>query len=112
LAVGVLGKEGEDGLPALAAAGDVVLLDGRVLPEVRDGVEVEIERAGVDQVRVAEPRDPATQESHDGGATQPRGVLPQEGGLGEGIEAGRERDALVEHEVHHVTAAPLAHELV
>lgn len=111
LAVRILREEGQDGLPALAATRDVVLLDKRVLPKVRDGVEVEIERAGVDPLRLSEAGHPAAQEAHDAAAPQPRGVLPQEGGLGEGIEAGRERHAFVEDEVHHVTAASLADQL-
>ena len=43
LAVGVLGEEGEHTGLAAAAHGDVMPLDERVLAEVGDGVEVEVE---------------------------------------------------------------------
>ncbi len=55
LAGAVLGEKGQHRLAPLAAARDVVLFHDRVLPEVGDRVEVEVERRGVDQALGAEP---------------------------------------------------------
>lgn len=45
---GVLGEEGEHGLDALGTAWYVVLLEGDVVAEVHDGVEVQIEAVAFD----------------------------------------------------------------
>ena len=74
-------------------------------------MEVEVEGRGVDQVLGAQPRDPRPQQPHDRLPAEAGGVLRHEGGLGHGVEAHGQRDALVEEQIHHVAAARLAEQL-
>ena len=74
-------------------------------------MEVEVEGAGVDELLVAQPLDPGPQQPRDRLAAQARRVLRHEGGLGDGVEARGERDALVEDQIHDVAAAGLAEQL-
>ena len=53
LAVGILSEEGQDSLPSLAPARDIVFLDERIFPEERDRVEIKVERGCVDDLLVA-----------------------------------------------------------
>jgi hypothetical protein len=105
LAPGILGQKRQYGLAALAAAGHVVLLDDGIRAEVGDRVEVEVERGGIDQPLGPQPLDPRPQQAHDGFAAQARGVLRHVGRLGQGVEAHGEGHALVEEQIHDVTAA-------
>src|ERR1700682_4888180 len=66
LALRVLGEEGQDGLAPLAAAGGVMLFHERVVAKVGDGMEVEIERNGVDQLLLAQDLNPRAQQTNDG----------------------------------------------
>jgi hypothetical protein len=53
LTLRILGEEGEHGLAALTASGNVVLLNEGIVSEVGDRVEVEVEGLAVDQLLLA-----------------------------------------------------------
>src|SRR5204863_1438789 len=86
LTFGVLREERQDCFPPLAPPWDVVLLDEGIVTEVRDRVKIEIEGARVDQLLVAQPFDPASQQPRDGLAAEARRVLRHERRLGDRVQ--------------------------
>jgi len=80
-------------------------LDEVVFPEEGDRVEVEVERRARDREVIAQVLEPSAQQSDGGRAPEAIGVLREERGLGDDVEAGEEREASVEDEVRHMTLA-------
>ena len=111
--VGVAGEEAEDGLLAAGALGDIVFFDEGVVTVVGDGVEVEVEGAAGAEgaVEGAEGVVPALGEGVEQAGVAAAGVLGEGGALGDGVEAGEQGDALVEHGGHDAGGAADAPEL-
>ena len=105
LALGILGQEGEDAGLAAAAHRDVVALDHGVLAVVRDGVEVEVERAAGEERRPSARAGARPPRAWWSCVIDPRGILGEVALLGDGIEPGEQRQALVGHQRHDVALA-------
>ena len=72
VAPGISREKGEHRLTSLTAPGNVVLLDHGVLAEVRDRVEVEVERGSIHELVLAQPLNPGAQQLRDRFAAEPR----------------------------------------
>ena len=110
---GVAGDEGEDAALAAVALGDVVLLDQGVVAVVGNGVEVEVEGqplAEVD-VEIAHGGMPAIHQLRADAGIGAGGVFAQARPLGDHVQAGEQRQALVEGLGHHLRRPADAPEL-
>jgi hypothetical protein len=105
LAIGVLGKEGEDAGLAAAALGQIVGFDQGVLAEIGHGVEVEVERLTSHEVLSGQLVVPKSEQARDLRRNDARGVFRQEAFLGHGIEPAEQGQSLVGDQRHDVALA-------
>ena len=88
-----------------------MLLNERVFPVKRDGMEVEVERDATPQAELGHGVEPIAHENRIAARIDAAAVLCQEGALGDGIEAGEKREALVKDGAHDVAVTRAAKQL-
>jgi hypothetical protein len=108
---GILGKEGEDALLPAAALGDVVFLEQRILAVKRDGMEVQVKGLTALDTHGAQGIEPVLHEYGIAARFDATAVFGEEGSLWDGIEACKQRQALIEDARHDVLMAGTAEEL-
>src|SRR5437763_11030006 len=95
----LLGEEAQDAGTGLAAAGQVVVLQGRGIAPEWDGVEVQGEGPPLGEQEWRQGRDPAGEEALLLIPLGAIGVLGGISGLGQDVQAGEEAEALIAVEV-------------
>ena len=102
---GVLRKEGQHaGLSATAGRHEVPL-HLRIVAVVRHRMEVQVERARIEQHLFRDRPVPGPQQPHAALALHPRGVLAQVALLGHDVQAAEQRQARIGDEGHDVALA-------
>ena len=100
MAAGILGQEYQDaGLPA-AAHGDVVPLDNRVLSVIGHRMKVQVEGLSGKEFCAVDLIVPGGQKARRLAVLDAGGILREVAFLGEGVQAGKQRQALIGHQGH------------
>ena len=110
-AVLLLGEEAQDAGTGLAAAGQVVILQGGGIAPERDGVEVQGEGPPLGEQERGQGRDPTGEEALLMIPLGAIGVLGGISGLGQDVQAGEEAQALITVEVADMAPPLLIQEL-
>lgn len=99
---GVAGQEGQDAFLTTAAAGNVVFFQGFRLRVGRHGVEVQVERRPARQAGTLRLGEPGGQQALGGAVIELGRGGGEIGALGDHVEAGEQREALIVDQIHDV----------